>query len=85
MKRHKTMRIIHLILAIHITAANSHAYIRGMSMVTPSTQWREALPSAWKNGEFHGMLTRAGVKTSARWDMTKNELKLSLVAERDAE
>ena len=42
-----------------------------------------ALPSDWSTGEFHDMLTRAGVKTSAQWDMTKKEIKLSLVAERD--
>ncbi|MFC1763366.1 glycoside hydrolase family 95-like protein, partial [Planctomycetota bacterium] len=44
-----------------------------------------ALPDAWSTGEFHGMLTRAGVRTSLQWDMTKKELKLSLVAERDAD
>jgi len=30
------------------------------------------------------MLTRAGVKTSAQWDMAKKDIKLSLVAERNA-
>jgi alpha-L-fucosidase 2 len=43
-----------------------------------------ALPSDWTAGEFHGMLTRAGVRTSARWDMDKKEINLSLIAERDA-
>lgn len=42
-----------------------------------------ALPAAWTTGEFHGMLTRAGVKTSAQWDMARKEIKLSLGAERD--
>jgi alpha-L-fucosidase 2 len=42
-----------------------------------------ALPIDWSTGEFHGMLTRVGVRTSAQWDMTKKEIKLSLVAERD--
>ena len=42
-----------------------------------------ALPADWSTGEFHDMLTRAGVRTSAQWDMTKKEIKLSLVAERD--
>ena len=44
-----------------------------------------ALPDAWSTGEFYGMLTRAGVKTSVQWDMTKKELQLSLVAERDTD
>lgn len=43
-----------------------------------------ALPSDWIKGEFHGMLTRAGVRTSAMWDMEKKELEINLVAERDA-
>ena len=44
-----------------------------------------ALPGDWLRGDFHGMLTRAGVKTSAAWDMNIKEIKISLVAERDAE
>ena len=42
-----------------------------------------ALPDAWSTGEFHGMLTRAGVKTSVQWDMAKNTIELRLEAERD--
>ena len=44
-----------------------------------------AIPSTWTSGEFHDMLTRAGVKVSLKWDMNKKELNLTLVAERDAD
>lgn len=43
-----------------------------------------ALPSAWTTGDFHDLLTRAGVRTSAQWDMNKKEIDFSLTAERDA-
>lgn len=42
-----------------------------------------ALPEEWKTGEFNDMLTRTGVKVSAKWDMNTNEIALILVAERD--
>jgi alpha-L-fucosidase 2 len=44
-----------------------------------------ALPTEWETGEFEDILTRVGVKTSASWDMSKNEVTLRLVAERDSE
>lgn len=44
-----------------------------------------ALPAEWETGEFKNILTRVGVKTSASWDMSKNEITLRLVAERDSE
>lgn len=43
-----------------------------------------ALPTDWPTGEFHDMFTRAGVRTSAQWDMNKREIDFSLHAERDA-
>lgn len=43
-----------------------------------------ALPAEWSTGSFRDVLTRAGVRTSARWDMQKKEIEISLVAERDA-
>jgi len=43
-----------------------------------------ALPSDWHTGEFHDLLTRAGVRTSAEWDMNKKKIDFSLTAERDA-
>ena len=42
-----------------------------------------ALPTAWSTGEFDGMLTRAGARTSARWDMEKKTIELKLTAVRD--
>lgn len=42
-----------------------------------------ALPKEWRTGEFHDVLTRAGVKTSASWDMDEKNLKISLSAERN--
>ncbi len=44
-----------------------------------------ALPSGWPTGEFHDLLTRAGVRTSAQWDMNKKEIDFSLTAEREAD
>ncbi|MGJ8640953.1 MAG: glycosyl hydrolase family 95 catalytic domain-containing protein [Opitutaceae bacterium] len=44
-----------------------------------------ALPTEWKTGEFKDVLTRVGVKTSANWDLSKNEVTLRLIAERDTE
>lgn len=44
-----------------------------------------ALPLNWKTGDFKNMLTRAGVRVSARWDMGKKEINLKLVAERDVD
>ena len=44
-----------------------------------------ALPSDWETGEFHGMLTRVGVNTSATWDMAEKEISITMVAERDAD
>ncbi|MGJ8653795.1 MAG: glycosyl hydrolase family 95 catalytic domain-containing protein [Opitutaceae bacterium] len=44
-----------------------------------------ALPAEWETGEFKDILTRVGVKTSASWDMSRNEITLRLVAERDSE
>ncbi|MDX2431859.1 MAG: glycoside hydrolase N-terminal domain-containing protein, partial [Bacteroides sp.] len=41
-----------------------------------------ALPSAWTKGEFHDILTRAGVVTSAQWDMDKKLIEISLSAKR---
>lgn len=43
-----------------------------------------ALPSDWTTGEFYGMLTRVGVKTSVSWNMDKKQIFITLVAERDA-
>lgn len=43
-----------------------------------------ALPSEWTQGEFNDMLTRVGVKTSAKWDLSKKEIAMKLIAERDA-
>jgi alpha-L-fucosidase 2 len=42
-----------------------------------------ALPTAWSTGEFDGMLTRAGARVSARWDMEKKTIELKLTAVRD--
>ena len=42
-----------------------------------------ALPTAWSTGEFDGMLTRAGARASARWDMEKKTIELTLTAVRD--
>ena len=39
------LRIRFFILAFSLLAANSYAYERGLTMITPSEQWREALPS----------------------------------------
>ncbi|MEP2776453.1 MAG: glycoside hydrolase family 95 protein [Luteolibacter sp.] len=44
-----------------------------------------ALPEEWAQGEFHDMLTRAGVRISAKWDMAAKKIELDLVAERDTE
>ena len=41
------------------------------------------LPSAWTSGEFHDVLTRTGIRTSAKWDMDKNTIDLTLTAERN--
>lgn len=41
-----------------------------------------ALPSVWTSGDFHDVLTRTGTRVSANWDMDKNEVELSLSAER---
>ena len=43
-----------------------------------------ALPADWSSGEFRGMLTRAGVPTSANWDMGEKTIELSMSAVRDA-
>jgi len=43
-----------------------------------------ALPSNWTTGNFHDILSRAGIRTSAQWNMNKKEIDLSLTAERDA-
>ncbi|MFW2479375.1 MAG: glycosyl hydrolase family 95 catalytic domain-containing protein [Lentimonas sp.] len=42
-----------------------------------------ALPTEWSQGEFNNVLTRVGVKTSAQWDTSKNEIRLTLEAGRD--
>jgi len=42
-----------------------------------------ALPSDWKTGSFHDMLTRTGVRVSTVWDMEKKEINIKLKAERD--
>jgi alpha-L-fucosidase 2 len=44
-----------------------------------------ALPEEWKTGEFKDMLTRAGVRTSVKWDMGKKEINIILVAERNTD
>jgi alpha-L-fucosidase 2 len=44
-----------------------------------------ALPEEWKTGEFNDMLTRAGVRTSVKWDMGKKEINIILVAERNTD
>lgn len=44
-----------------------------------------ALPDEWKSGEFNDLLTRTGVKLSAKWDLDKNEIELTLRAERDTD
>ncbi|MEQ9306070.1 MAG: hypothetical protein RJQ14_19305, partial [Marinoscillum sp.] len=44
-----------------------------------------ALPSGWNTGSFNDMLSRAGVRVSASWDMDKKEINVKLVAERDAD
>lgn len=44
-----------------------------------------ALPEEWVEGEFHDMLTRAGVRISADWDMDVKQIEVDLVAERDTE
>ncbi len=41
-----------------------------------------ALPTAWTSGKFHDVLTRTGIRTSAKWDMEKNTIDLTLRAER---
>jgi alpha-L-fucosidase 2 len=43
-----------------------------------------ALPSDWSAGEFHDVLTRTGVRASARWDMDEMVVDLTLSAGRDA-
>ncbi|MEX0321876.1 MAG: glycoside hydrolase N-terminal domain-containing protein [Puniceicoccaceae bacterium] len=43
-----------------------------------------ALPSGWDAGAFHGILTRAGARTSVNWDFAQKELHVWLKAERDA-
>ena len=42
-----------------------------------------ALPSAWTSGEFHDVLTRIGIRTSAEWNMENREIDLTLTAERN--
>lgn len=42
-----------------------------------------ALPSGWTSGEFHDVLTRTGTRVSAKWDMDKNAIELTLTAERN--
>ena len=42
-----------------------------------------ALPSQWQEGDFNDMLTRAGVRTSANWDMKTRKIDLVLTAVRD--
>ncbi len=42
-----------------------------------------ALPGEWTKGEFKDMMTRAGIRTSMRWDMDKKEIQVTFVAERD--
>ena len=54
MKRQNRMRIIFIVLAISLSAANSYAYRRGLTMITPSEQWREALPSG--NGKIGALV-----------------------------
>lgn len=41
-----------------------------------------ALPKQWSQGEFKAILTRVGVTTSARWDMSEKEVEFLLVATR---
>ncbi|MDQ8183319.1 glycoside hydrolase N-terminal domain-containing protein [Pelagicoccus sp. SDUM812005] len=43
-----------------------------------------ALPEAWPEGEFRDVLTRAGIRTSARWDWERRSVEVRLVAERDS-
>ena len=54
MKLQNRMRIIFIVLAINLSAANSYAYRRGLTMITPSEQWREALPSG--NGKIGALV-----------------------------
>ena len=42
-----------------------------------------ALPSDWLSGEFHDILTRTGIRTSAKWDMENQKIDLTLTAERN--
>ncbi len=42
-----------------------------------------ALPSVWITGDFHDISTRTGTRVSAKWDMDKGEIELTLVAGRN--
>jgi alpha-L-fucosidase 2 len=44
-----------------------------------------ALPEEWAQGSFHDMLTRSGVRVSAKWDMESKKIEFDLTAERDTE
>ena len=44
-----------------------------------------ALPAKWGQGQFRGVLTRAGVKASAEWDMSQKLVKLDFTAGRDTD
>ncbi|MFC1766364.1 glycoside hydrolase N-terminal domain-containing protein, partial [Planctomycetota bacterium] len=54
MKSHTMIRIAPLILLISLFAGAAQAYRRGMTMITPSEQWREALPSG--NGKIGALV-----------------------------
>jgi alpha-L-fucosidase 2 len=42
-----------------------------------------ALPSQWDSGNFNGILTRTGASVSAKWDMEKGKVDLTLTAGRN--
>jgi alpha-L-fucosidase 2 len=42
-----------------------------------------ALPSDWKSGDYHDISTRTGARVSAKWDMEKGKIDVTLIAGRN--
>lgn len=42
-----------------------------------------ALPSDWLEGDFHDISTRTGTRVSAKWDMNRGEINITLTAGRN--
>ena len=54
MKQQNIFRVFYVIIVLTLTIGNSFAYRHGMTMITPATQWRDAMPSG--NGTIGAMV-----------------------------